>query len=167
MRIRRVVTGYPSAGEIAVTSDTVIDEARGGPAGSATGLWTTAASSAALDDDGDTRSMTSGLAWYMVTVPPDSERPDLGPTDRAGILHENSSIDLMLVVSGEVWLELDGVDEPVHLKTGDALVQRGTKHAWHNYLDEPAIISCVMCRARRTDATPSRMSEGDPIYSKR
>jgi quercetin dioxygenase-like cupin family protein len=35
------------------------------------------------------------------------------------------------VYDGEIWLELDDA-KTIHLKTGDVVVQNGTRHAWRN-----------------------------------
>lgn len=52
--------------------------------------------------------------------------------------HQTDSIDYALVVSGEMWMQLD--KEEVHLKTGDVVIQRGTNHNWLNRGKE----ACVM-----------------------
>ncbi|KIJ47101.1 hypothetical protein M422DRAFT_164558 [Sphaerobolus stellatus SS14] len=41
------------------------------------------------------------------------------------------SIDYGIIVEGELELELDNGEKTV-LKAGDVVVQRQTKHAWHN-----------------------------------
>ena len=52
-------------------------------------------------------------------------------------MHTTDTVDVDLVISGEVWLELDDGAE-VHLGPGDCVVQNGTRHAWHNRTDQPA-----------------------------
>jgi quercetin dioxygenase-like cupin family protein len=47
-------------------------------------------------------------------------------------VHYTPTIDLLVVLDGEVWLELDGGQE-VHLKKGDFAIQNGTRHAWRNH----------------------------------
>jgi uncharacterized cupin superfamily protein len=42
-------------------------------------------------------------------------------------MHTTDTIDLEVVLAGEVWLELDDGEE-VHLKTGDTFVQNGMRH---------------------------------------
>jgi mannose-6-phosphate isomerase-like protein (cupin superfamily) len=47
-------------------------------------------------------------------------------------VHFTASVDFLVVIEGEVWLELtDGVE--VHLRPGDSVVQNGTAHAWRNH----------------------------------
>jgi mannose-6-phosphate isomerase-like protein (cupin superfamily) len=63
----------------------------------------------------------------------------------AGI-HYTSTLDLLVVLEGEVTLELDG-GKLVELCQGDYLVQNGTRHAWHNYTDRPARIAVIVLGA--------------------
>jgi len=63
-------------------------------------------------------------------------------------MHTTDTVDLDLVISGEVWLELDDGEE-VHLRTGDCVVQNGTRHAWHNRTSEPAVIFVTLLGATR------------------
>jgi len=63
-------------------------------------------------------------------------------------MHTTDTVDLDLVVSGEVWLELDDGEE-VHLRPGDSVVQNGTRHAWHNRTSEPAVIFVTLIGAVR------------------
>jgi mannose-6-phosphate isomerase-like protein (cupin superfamily) len=64
-------------------------------------------------------------------------------------MHTTDTVDLDLVVSGEVWLELDDGEE-VHLQVGDCVVQNGTRHAWHNRTSEPAVLFVTLLGAART-----------------
>ena len=54
-----------------------------------------------------------------------------------------------LVVSGEVWLELDDGAE-VCLKRGDTVVQNGTRHRWSNRGSEPAVLAVGIIGANRS-----------------
>src|SRR5262245_40264224 len=49
------------------------------------------------------------------------------------------SLDFCLVLEGEITLVLD-LDE-VHLKAGDTVVQRGTRHAWSNRSGKPCVVA--------------------------
>ena len=65
--------------------------------------------------------------------PPDlaesMRRGNLGP-DRSAGFHVSDTIDVALIVSGEMGLELeDGVITT--LRQGDVVIQNGTNHAWH------------------------------------
>ena len=54
-------------------------------------------------------------------------------------MHTTDTVDLDLVISGEIWLELDDGKE-VHLRAGDCVIQNGTRHAWHNRTSEPTVM---------------------------
>jgi len=61
-------------------------------------------------------------------------------------MHITPSLDLVVVLEGEVWMELSG-GETVHLRAGDYLVQNGTRHAWHNHTSTPARLGVVVVGA--------------------
>lgn len=63
-------------------------------------------------------------------------------------MHTTDSIDYGVVISGEVYLELDdGVE--VLLKPEDCVVQNGTRHAWRNRGSVPCLMAFVMIGATR------------------
>jgi mannose-6-phosphate isomerase-like protein (cupin superfamily) len=64
-------------------------------------------------------------------------------------MHTTDTIDYGVVLSGEVYLELDDGQE-VLLKQGDTYVQNGTRHAWRNRGKEPCVIAVVMIGAKRS-----------------
>jgi len=64
-------------------------------------------------------------------------------------MHTTNTIDYGIVLSGEIWLELDdGVE--VNLKPGDCVIQNGTRHAWRNKSSETCVMAFVMVGAKRT-----------------
>ena len=63
-------------------------------------------------------------------------------------MHTTDTVDLDLVISGEVYLELDDGAE-VRLGPVDCVVQNGTRHAWHNRSDEPAVLFVALIGAQR------------------
>ena len=64
-------------------------------------------------------------------------------------MHTTDTIDFDVILSGEIWLELDdGVE--VHLKAGDCVVQNGTRHAWRNRGTEPCLMAVFAIGANRT-----------------
>jgi hypothetical protein len=163
--VRRVVTGYDDHGDLVVSSDAAIVSLGKTPAGEAVPVWAANAMPVPLDDAGE-HERPSLLQWYLVRVPPDKERGAAAADYQPGILHEGATIDLVAVVSGEVWLELDGVEDWVRLRAGETIVQRGTKHAWHNPTDATVMLSCVILSGVRTEATPSRISPHDRDFTK-
>jgi len=63
-------------------------------------------------------------------------------------MHTTDTIDYGVVISGEIYLELDDGAE-VHLEPGDCVVQNGTRHAWKNRSSEPCAVAFVMIGAER------------------
>ena len=64
-------------------------------------------------------------------------------------VHTTDTVDYVIIMSGELWLELDdGVE--VHLKQGDCVVQNGTRHAWKNRSSEACVMAVVMVGAKRS-----------------
>jgi mannose-6-phosphate isomerase-like protein (cupin superfamily) len=57
-------------------------------------------------------------------------------------MHTTRTIDYGIVLSGELDLELD--EGEVHLTAGDVIVQRGTRHAWHNRGTVPCKVAFVL-----------------------
>jgi mannose-6-phosphate isomerase-like protein (cupin superfamily) len=57
-------------------------------------------------------------------------------------IHTTPTIDYGIVLSGEIDLELD--EGTVHLRPGDVVVQRGTRHAWYNRGTEPCTLAFAM-----------------------
>ena len=63
-------------------------------------------------------------------------------------MHTTQTVDIGVVVSGEIWLELDDGAE-VHLTPGDMVVQNGTRHAWRNKSDDVCVMAFVLVGADR------------------
>jgi len=61
-------------------------------------------------------------------------------------MHTTDTVDFDVVLSGEVFLELDAGAE-VHLKAGDSVIQNGTRHAWHNRSTAPCVIAVTLVGA--------------------
>jgi quercetin dioxygenase-like cupin family protein len=64
--------------------------------------------------------------------------------------HRTDSIDYIVVMSGEIDMELD--DSTVHLKAGDVMVQRGTIHNWVNRGTQPCVLAVVLVDAKSVEA---------------
>jgi quercetin dioxygenase-like cupin family protein len=63
-------------------------------------------------------------------------------------MHTTDSIDFEVVISGKVYLQLDGGEERL-LLPGDTVVQNGTRHVWRNPGPEPCLLAVVMIGAHR------------------
>jgi mannose-6-phosphate isomerase-like protein (cupin superfamily) len=61
-------------------------------------------------------------------------------------MHTTNSVDVDIVLAGEVVLELDDGVEAV-LRTGDMVVQNGTRHRWHNRGPVPAVLAAFLVGA--------------------
>lgn len=141
-----------------------------------TEIWVSRSLPPDLSASGDVVSYTreppaGGAAFRLVSIPPDAEglerlhtlASEGGPPhpwlerDQYG-MHRTESIDYATVVSGEVWLRLDGGEE-VLLRPGDCVVQRGTMHAWRNKSSERCLIAFVLVSARPSEAKPAVTAE--------
>jgi len=63
-------------------------------------------------------------------------------------MHTTDTIDYGICLEGELHLELDNGEE-VKLTPGACVVQQGTRHAWHNRGDRPALMCYVLIGAER------------------
>lgn len=145
MKIRRVVTGHDEQGRARVEIDeisTAVTSFRKGA--TACAIWSTEKVPAnnMVDEDGALRvlqpgatALHDGSVFRIIEFAP-------GVTPRR---HRTVSIDYGLVLSGEIDMELDGCE--VHLRAGDALVQRGTVHNWYNRGNVPCVIAFILIAA--------------------
>jgi quercetin dioxygenase-like cupin family protein len=76
------------------------------------------------------------------------------PPGRTGPMHRTETIDYVIVLAGEIEMEMD--DSTIKLKAGDVLVQRGTNHAWINRGPAPARVAFILI-----DAAP--LGIGHPV----
>lgn len=60
-----------------------------------------------------------------------------------GELHSSDTIEYLTVISGDVWLTLEGGEE-TQLHQGDFVVQNGTRHAWTNRGTTTCIIAAAL-----------------------
>jgi quercetin dioxygenase-like cupin family protein len=146
--MRRVVTGDLD-GRSAVMHDGRPPKVFSGGGYEFGEVWTTAApapSFAAYEDltegfaEFSTELSTGESRFRLVEFPPGMDAP----------MHATPTIDYIVVLSGEIDLELEDGAE-VHLTQGDAVVQRGVPHAWHNRGTEPFRMAVVMIGSEGTD----------------
>jgi len=64
------------------------------------------------------------------------------PEVEASGFHRTDTLDYVMILDGEVTLELDRGS--VALGPGDCVVQRGTRHAWRNRSGRPVKMAVVM-----------------------
>jgi hypothetical protein len=74
--------------------------------------------------------------------------PDIAAVLEPDFMHTTDTIDYNIILSGELWCELDDGME-VHLQAGDCLVQCGTRHAWRNKGTQTCVKAAIMVGAER------------------
>jgi quercetin dioxygenase-like cupin family protein len=144
MKLRRVVTGHDPQGRAVVKIDELCKNLLSRrPRHQSCVIWSTGSFPAELADerDGGAREVgttdPNGTVFRLVEY-----QPGVAPRN-----HRTESIDYAVVLSGEIDMELDdGVT--VHLRQGDALVQRGTIHNWVNRGTQSCVIAFVLVAAR-------------------
>ncbi|WP_235498292.1 cupin domain-containing protein [Frankia sp. R43] len=65
-------------------------------------------------------------------------------------MHATDTVDLGIVVSGELALELDNAARTV-LRAGDTFVQNGTRHRWLNAATEPVLVALFSTGSNRKE----------------
>lgn len=176
--VRRVVTGQKNGKSVVVSDGPVANthDFSAVPGFQTTLVWAGPAVPRVPYDGRDPALSTAsmlpsphGTRVILVQFPPDSvmQRPDFEPEaaareyqeflpglaesfdpDGSG-MHTTATVDYDVIVSGELWLELDD-GEICHLRAGDIVIQNGTRHAWRNRSEEPAVMLAVLVGAERT-----------------
>lgn len=148
-KVRRVVTGHDASGKAIVLIDqTCTDFIEGRPNGFLRNIWTTDTTPADNDGSEDKGArpgrftmIENGTVFRILHFLP-------GVAQR---VHRTDSIDYLVVMSGEIDMELDdGVE--VHLRAGDVMVQRGTVHNWVNRGSEPCTMAVILVHAKAVEA---------------
>ena len=175
--MRRVVTGTDSTGGSVFVSDGEVEPLTVAlmPGASMVNVWG-ADAPVVLPTDGTPPSAVEymppahGFRFVVVTLGPKGAVPpadlDLAAAqaemeqklpglaalmepDHPGT-HTTDSVDWDVIISGEVWLEVDDGERTL-LRAGDCVVLNGTRHSWHNESDQPCtMISAVIGAERRS-----------------
>jgi len=147
LQVRRVITGHDAGGRAVVKIDEVAKNVVSGrPGANAAVVWTTQGFPANNDGDADEglrkvgTTLESGTVFRIIEFSP-------GVAARN---HRTDSIDYIVIISGEIDMELDG--SVVHLKAGDVMVQRGTIHNWVNRGTAPCVLAVVLVDAKPVEA---------------
>lgn len=172
MSVRRVVTGVSANGTSPIARDEIVEPITTAvlPGFSWHRLWSADTIPPAPSDGAHPPGLehfppAGGARFMMFEIPPGPVAEARGLTAEqirrdleeklpgrfrhfdeggSGGAHTTASIDLIYVVSGEIWLELDD-SEPIPLTAGDAVVQHGTRHAWRNHGAEPCVmVGCLI-----------------------
>ena len=170
MNVRCVITGHDSAGKSIVARDELV------PPKSVLGyefhrLWGSD-EHPALPNDGKSHvprmylPTPDGYRFGFFVMPPNTDAmppeqfmaalpemmeklPGLVDLEPKHVgMHTTQTVDFDVVLSGEVWLELDDGKE-VLLKAGNCVVQNGTRHAWHNRSSEKCVVAVTLLGAKK------------------
>jgi hypothetical protein len=169
--VRRVVTGHDDKGRAVVVQDDAVEVTPiVGSLAQVHRIWGADAADQVPGDGSEPSHEgffppAGGYRFILFTLLPAGSPPGDGETgvsfpDFAEAMqrgpgrgmHASESVDLIYVVAGEIWLELDDGAE-VRLTAGDTAVQTGTVHGWRNRSDAPATLALVLVGARRTEST--------------
>ena len=145
--MRRVVTGHTGSGKSIFVSDGEPLRIETRPSGSEiTEVWATHGIPIIPVAQGDP---TIDMSSFFPGVGDTSLKVmRMSPGLESG-MHTSDTIDYGIVVSGEMWLELDDGAE-AHLKQGDCVVQNGTRHNWRNRGSEVCVMAFALIGAKRT-----------------
>ena len=175
MKVRRVVTGQVDGGRSVFVSDEEVEPIAPAitPGIEYHRLWGSD-QIPKLPTEGSPPSQhpyfppAGGFRWGLFTLPPGPVSPPEGIDIAAALaefeeklpglaghmerdnpgMHTTDTVDFEVVLSGEIWLELDDGAE-VHLKAGDTVVQNGTRHRWSNKGTEPVVVAVGLIGATR------------------
>jgi quercetin dioxygenase-like cupin family protein len=145
---RRIVTGHDASGRSVVLSDA--------PTPKTLDIGTAAFHEIWITDQTPVE--------IAPTEPEPTDRPVRVPPPADGVLvrfteqapgaespmHRTETVDVGVVLEGETWLLLDDGSE-TRVGPGDAVVQRGTNHAWANRSDRPVRMVFVQIDGAITD----------------
>src|SRR3954447_23632741 len=138
---RRIVTGHDDSGNSIVVSDTPVPKTLDIGTAAFHEVWITDATPApiaATETEPTDRAVrvpppANGVMVRFTEMAPGAESP----------MHRTETVDVRVVVDGETWLLLDDGSE-TRVGPGDAVVQRGTNHAWANRSDRPVRMLFVL-----------------------
>src|ERR1700748_555400 len=145
---RRIVTGHDASGKSVVLSDAPRPKTLDIGTAAFHEIWLTTetpAPIAAAEPEPTDRPMRTpppadGVGVRFTEMAPGAESP----------MHRTETVDVGVVLEGETWLLLDDGSE-TRMGAGDAVVQRGTNHAWANRSERPVRMLFVMIDGAITD----------------
>jgi mannose-6-phosphate isomerase-like protein (cupin superfamily) len=148
--VRRIVTGTDAEGRSCLVS-----EGQAPGAGGFHELWLStggdplAGQAGAPGPPARLEPEPGGSSWRVFDLPPDEVvaaylASQNAPEVEASGFHRTDTLDYVMILDGEVTLELDRGS--VALGPGDCVVQRATRHAWRNRSGRPVKMAVVMIR---------------------
>jgi len=137
VKVRRVVTANDNEEKSFVKWDSEIEPDQKRPGFYSLEMWSTRQLPAEITEEDPTQQ------WIGTAIAGGSVfRLGLYEPGVAERWHRSDTIDYAVVLSGEMWMQLD--KEEVHLKTGDVVIQRGTIHNWVNRGEKPCLMLYVL-----------------------
>jgi quercetin dioxygenase-like cupin family protein len=138
---RRIVTGHDAEGRSVVLSDAPTPKTLDVGSAAFHEIWITDATPARIaaaepeptDRPVRTPPPAGGVMVRFTEMAPGAESP----------MHRTETVDVGVALEGETWLLLDDGSETL-VRAGDAVVQRGTNHAWANRSDRPVRMVFVL-----------------------
>jgi quercetin dioxygenase-like cupin family protein len=145
MSLRRIVTGHDSSGRAKVLTQGVVPARQGKSDALVHAVWNTTETPARIAIGEPIEDM--GARTHVTPPPQNGTRLTIidYPPGNRGLMHRTETIDYIVVLSGEIDMELD--DSTVSLKAGDVMIQRGTNHGWFNRGTETARVAFVLIDA--------------------
>lgn len=145
-KVRRVVTGHDLKGRSKVIWDGLTTKGKKvDPASVSTILWSIDKTPADIPI-GESIKDTAEAQEFQLT--PNGTKFMISEFEPGvvGVEHRTNTIDFVVVMSGEVDMDLD--DSTVNLKAGDVVIQRGTNHTWCNRGAKPSRVAFIMMAAK-------------------
>src|SRR3954463_5205668 len=138
---RRIGTGHDASGRSVVLSDAPTPKTLDIGSAAFHEIWITDRTPAPIAADEPERTdrpvqtppPAGGVMVRFTKMAPGAESP----------MHRTETVDVGVVLEGETWLLLDDGSETL-VGVGDAVVQRGTNHAWANRSDRPVRMLFVL-----------------------
>jgi mannose-6-phosphate isomerase-like protein (cupin superfamily) len=185
-----VVTGHDAEGRPAIVADGPLPHfvERQAVPGMADGVvWATGPEPSAPHDGADPTAAVGSVVpgpgetrFLTVTLPPAAvfEAGDFDPAAAAaedaevvpGLaelidpadpgMHRTPTVDYVIVLEGEVWLEMDG-GEGTLLRQGDVVVQNSTRHAWRNKGEVPVTLASILIGVAADGLRSQKSSDSD------
>lgn len=138
---RRIVTGHDASGKSVVLSDAPSPKTTDIGTAAFHEIWVTEQMPVQIPAD------EAEPTDRPIRVPPPANGVMIRYTEMApgaqSPMHRTQTLDVGVVLEGETWLLLDDGSE-TRVGPGDAVVQRGTQHAWANRSDRPVRMVFVL-----------------------
>jgi uncharacterized cupin superfamily protein len=168
MQVRRVVTGHDAGGKYVVKSDELITAVSRGGVANVFGceIWSTdrmPVDNSAAAEAAERAGFVGKNSNYVGTGQGTLVRIDEWGPGNARFTHRTETCDYIVMLSGEIDLELDG-GEVVHAKSGDVILNRGGLHTWVNRGSVPAVMAVVMIDAEPVEVNGKELRAQFPAH---